>query len=292
MFTSIIVPLDGSEFAERALPYATRLCQATRAQLTLVQAAYVTVPVTNASASRLAAERLKVVVGEAEEYLTQVAQRLEAAGQPAAVRVHQGGPTTTITQEVADRQANLIIMTTHGRTGPGRAIFGSVANELLHQATVPILIVPASADLSWPVNGPLRVLVPLDGSAHSETILGPAAELADGLKADLLLVRVADHRADVETREYLERAANALRSDLRTVNSLVLEGKPAAAIVRAAQDEHASAVAMATHGRTGLARLVMGSVADGVVHSSTIPILVVRPPSLSAPEADDISPLT
>ena len=290
MLTSIIVPLDGSDFAERALPYATRLCQATRAQLSLVQAAYVTVPVTNASAARMAAERLKVVVREAEDYLTQVAHRLEAAGQPAVVRVHKGAPTTAVTQEVADLQANLIVMTTHGRTGPGRAIFGSVANDLLHRAPVPILLVPANAESSWPTDRPLRLLVPLDGSAHGETILGPAAELADALKADLLLVLVADHHAEAETREYLEQAARSLRTDVRAVNGLALEGHPATAILRAAQEERAAVIAMATHGRTGLARLVMGSVAEAVVRSATIPILVVRPPSLHIHTDEDGGP--
>jgi nucleotide-binding universal stress UspA family protein len=278
----ILVPLDGSPFAERALPYATVLCRATGAQLALVRAAFASVPTTNAAAARMAAARLKVVTQEAEEYLSLLAQRIEAEGRAPLAQVRVGAPATVVLEEAARLGVDLITMTTHGRAGPGRVLFGSVANELVHRATVPILLIPPQAKSPWMVDHSPRVLVPLDGSGHAEIALRPAADLANAFHAEILLVRTADHGAESEAQGYLDQIANSLRSEARMVRYLVLQGQPAPAILRAANEEHAAVIAMATHGRTGIAQLVMGSVAEAIVHSATTPILIVRPTNMEA----------
>jgi nucleotide-binding universal stress UspA family protein len=151
----------------------------------------------------MVARRAKVVTQEAETYLAQLCERLESAGQRARAHVRSGSPSAAVLDESTSVGASLIVMTTHGRTGPGRVLLGSVATDVVNHAAVPVLLIPPNADLSWSIDRPIRVLVPLDGSSHAETVLGPAGELADALHAEMLIVQVADRGAEVEAVRYL-----------------------------------------------------------------------------------------
>ena len=243
----------------------------------------------------------------AESELSIVAEHLCADGVETEPHVYYDDPAAAILDAARRLRVDLIAMSTHGRTGLGRWVYGSVADTVLRGAQVPILLAPAGAQLSWPHAGGLRVLVPLDGSELAQEAIGPAQMFAETFGAELLLLRVVeppsyplygdgyayvpiDAEVEVaEARRYLEeeagclRTSGLLRGDGRAVEVQTAVGQPAAEIARVAREQHADLIAMATHGRGGLARLVMGSVATGVLQRAGLPILLTRPPAVRQP---------
>jgi nucleotide-binding universal stress UspA family protein len=296
---TILVPLDGSSLAGSALPYATRLARAAAGRIVLVRAT------PDAPAQQ-----------RAEAELTAVAERLFAAGVPVETHVRRGAAGDVILEGVRAWEAGLIAMATHGRSGPGRWLYGSVADHVLRHAEVPVLLVSGLCERRWPAparaaagaegtrpDGPGRVLVPLDGSAASEAALGTAGDLADALGAGLLLAQVVPlppyvYGAALEFTPsaydlddelgaaggYLEDVAARLRAGGRDVATATEAGLVAPAIARIARERDAAAIAMATRGRGGVARAVLGSVATGVLQLAGTPLLLVRP--AGSPAAD------
>ena len=191
----------------------------------------------------------------------------------------------------------MLVLTTHGRSGLTRTLLGSVADEVVRRAAGPVLLLPGAAPTDWLERPPegRRVLVTLDGSPLAEEVLGPACALAAALDAELLLVRVVlplmpEYMAAqavvgriepedslVEAQGYLEAVAQHLRAYGVRVETHALLGSPIPTVVQLAQTSRADAIAMATHGRGGAARLVFGSVATGVLQRTAVPLLVLRP---------------
>ena len=199
-------------------------------------------------------------------------------------------------------------MSTHGRSGIGRWLYGSVADAVIRSATVPVMLIPSDVRGPWPTDRQPRILVPLDGSQLSEAVLGPALELATRLDAELLLVEVVawppiiysdpiellpydPEEQLAEVRTYLAHMAARLRKSGASVRWHADVGRtPAATIVRLARDEHADLIAMATHGRSGLARVVLGSTTTGTLQHAGVPLLIVRPTELQATETSVSEP--
>jgi nucleotide-binding universal stress UspA family protein len=293
MFTTILVPLDGSPIAERALPHATALARATGARLALIRAAQEhTVLGLNGPMARVSA------MEEAESYLATVAARLRGEGFSVDTGVFHGGATEAIPAEAEIREANLIVMATHGWGGLGRLHYGNVAETILRRTTVPILLVRAWARESRhdPFVGQPRVLVPLDGSPFAEAALPVAAQLSRALGGELVLLHAVSPFEQVfmpetaladfpareeargkEARTYLHALASAGTAGDGPISFDVRLDVPTLAIEDAAREHRAALVVMATHGRTALGRLALGSVADAVLQHSRVPLLLVRP---------------
>jgi nucleotide-binding universal stress UspA family protein len=283
-FKHILVPLDGSPLAERTLPYAQSIAAAGPGSLVLLR---VIPPVEDHHAAD------RTTVAEAEGYLADVAGRLAPLATETAVV--EGDPTQVIRDEVAQRGIDLVAMSTHGRSGIGRWIYGSVADAVLRHAPVPVLLVSATAQVArWPSDRPLRILLTLDYSAVSEAVLEPAGALADTLKAELILLSVTplltspdpyggaflayDPEQDrAERRQYLEGIAVKQRAAGRTVKVCDAFGLIDSSILDVARSEGVDLIAMATHGSGGVTRLMMGSVASSIVQRATVPLLVIRP---------------
>jgi nucleotide-binding universal stress UspA family protein len=302
----ILVPLDGSELSARALPYATELAHRAGATLVLVRAAMVQ---PFFKEDQLAAEAF--AVGVAERELEDIARRLREQGLSVETHVPYGTAAESILRVAVDTGVDAIVMCTHGRTGLGRVIYGSVADAVLRRSPVPVLLVRArGAAGGWPATPDPSVVVALDGSGLAEAALRPAAELARLLGARLVLVRVvepafthygyADVRAPsglvepdpsadlAAAKSYLEYAAATIQREGLAVETRVEYGAPATAIGEVAAATGALAIVMATHGRGGLARLVLGSVATALLHNSQVPLYLVHP----APEAAKTPPAT
>jgi len=298
MYRTILVPLDGSALAERALPYARRLAMASRARLILVQAIEPS-DLLDDSPDR---DRAKAMA-DVEAYLAGlIPGRADGSVETAA---YFDEAADTIVEESRLQRTDLIVMATHARAGFQRTIYGSVAERVFRQVDVPVLFVPPQSEQIWPESGPARLLIPLDGSGLAEEALGPAAELADALDAEILLLRVVNPPeyvrvegypdlpegetvafSDAPAAEaYLQTIAERLRSAGRTVRTRVESGDPATVIRTVAHDEKIAAIAMATHGRGGLARLIMGSVAAEIVRYARATVLLVRPTAMRFAEA-------
>lgn len=295
MYRTIVVALDGSPLAERAVPGAAAIAGAAGARLVIVRAV-------GPRPHRTDAER----GAEAERYLHTVrADLVELAPDRIEAVLYGGDATEAILAEVRLRQADLVVMSTHARSGLGRWLHGSVADEVLRHAGVPVLLVPTSGPTSGPTSVPPawasgtthRILVPLDGSSLAEEVLPAAAELASVLGADLVLLGVLVPHAtstggeDVYVAEdpgtdlagavaALDRVAAPLRARGLAVRVRVDVGEAAPTITWTARDVQASIIAMATHGRSGPARLVLGSVATGTLQRADVPVLLVRPQAM------------
>jgi|GEM_PF-63966 len=286
MYRVILVPLDGSPLAERALPQALVLAHLSEARIVLLQV----IPPTDDGVTSEAEEEGFIRAGEA--YLRELAKR-EAGGLEVETAIRGGEPAMAILEEVKRRDVDLVVMSTHGRSGPGRWIYGSVADAVMRHSPVPVILVPASWQAIPHPDHPPRILVPLDGSTVAEEVLRPVGDLATAMGADLVLVRVVephpttytgmDYLANDPTQEligaraYLERVATDLKSTGRTVSIQEEFGFPVTTIQEQTLTQEVAMIAMATHGSGGITRLLLGSVATGLVQRAGVPVFLVRP---------------
>jgi nucleotide-binding universal stress UspA family protein len=303
----LLVPLDGSDHAEAALPWAAHLARTRDWQLQLVQAARLPTP---PSAGMLGEEMspglyqeiLSAETEGATEYLTGVRQRLLGDVADVETHVRVGAPDEVILDLADELGAAAIVMASHVHSGLMRVLLGSVTERIVHHATIPVLVVRAAPDKPAPVPALDRVLVPLDGSPFAERAL----DIADGLVADggtLILVRadypveqivsgsetmitVEDRDATAnevsEDQDYLKRIAAAHSQAGRTVQTATTIDDPADAILKTAREQQANLIVMSTHGQSGLSRLFLGSVADKVVRHAEVPVLLVSARALAA----------
>lgn len=302
MIHTILVPLDGSTFAEHALPIARGLAKRHGAELRL---ALVHVPVATTLIDGVP-QYTAEIDGRAREheqrYLDGVAERLREQGHDVGTAFLDGPVVGTLETHVRQVGADLIVMSTHGRGGLSRAWLGSVADGLARRAPVPVLLVRPDPDAK-PADAPAEpfrnILVPLDGSPFSEEALDHAENVArvDGARCTLLRVVVpipalavpmldpalSMKYDDIEGREasakqYLERVAEGLRADgLRVETAVDVHPQPATAILETADEAGVDLIALSIHGRTGVPRMVFGSVSDKVVRGGNTPVLLHRP---------------
>jgi nucleotide-binding universal stress UspA family protein len=308
MQREILIPLDGSPLAETILPHAQRLAESTGSAITLLSAVP-TVLTANAVAGPLGMEPYdehawETDVAQAHDYLLRVAARLEAQGLRVRADVVEGVPAPAILDYCTRHPAvGTIAMATHGRSGLGRWVFGSVAAQVLHGAVIPLLLVrpqPGPHGPQTPAGRPYQtILVPLDGSLLAEQALTTATTLARAAGAALLLVSAVPEpdahvgRPGNETQPrsraaaarvaeagrletYLGRTAADLRAQGLGAGTALPGGPAAEGILHAAETSGADLIVMASHGRSGLARLWLGSVAAKVVQGATRPVLLVR----------------
>jgi nucleotide-binding universal stress UspA family protein len=296
MYTSVLVPLDRSPVAELALPFAVAIAQRAQAALELVEVhrSYVfdNPHAANAWALKLDLGEEAEIVKQEQGYLAETAKRV-TTGSPlsATTTVLSGtvaGPwfiADRIMEEAHLKRADLIVMATRVRGLVSRLGLGSVADDLVRRAHIPVLLVWASHE--DPPSGPEPVLdnflIPLDGSVLSEQILVPALELARLMNARCTLLRVVAPKSGVQAEEkqaeqYLERvAATPRQQGLQVQAQVVMAKHPAEAILNAAQTQKSNLIALATHGYGGFKRLVLGSVADKIIRHAPLPVLVHCP---------------
>jgi len=297
MFNKVLVPLDGSALSARALPFAKRVATAAGARLIVVRAH---LPADDLGL-RLEypelslAERADMEREAAQAEFQSVIDGLRKDSLDVEGHFAEGAAADVIYEQAAATRASLIVMSTHGHGGLGRWLYGSVADEVLRRVPVPVLLVSAVCTEMWAEDQPLRVVVPLDGSDLAAEVLGPARDLAVTLGSELLLLAVVEPIAvypyqhleaisdvaevqDGQARQYLDKVATELRAtDAPAVSTRIVYGDAAAQICAVARKDGNGAIAMATHGRSGMARLLLGSVATRTLHQSSVPVLIYRP---------------
>jgi nucleotide-binding universal stress UspA family protein len=276
---TIIVPLDGSEFAERALAPAAALAERTGADVILMTS------------------QMGGVVVEPKRYLTDAAVKAGIPGANVAV-ITDHFAASGLKIVVADAQDPIVCMSTHGHSGVIQALVGSTAEDAVRLLRVPMLLLGPNVELSLATRLD-SVVVCTDGTETSKAIVPEVSEWIGDLRLRAWVVEVLDP----EVRRALEEsgvepamevatvhafAESLLTRDGAGINWDVLHSDHAArAIVDYACQVRASLIAMSTHGRTGLARVALGSVTALVVHNAPCPVLVVRPDGLSDRDEPD-----
>ena len=311
MYRSILVPLDGSPFAEQAVAVALTIAETSQAKVTLVRAWD---PANYRYTSELTPPFLDPAAHDkllAIEYLDDLVSQLRPTTTVTIDVTVAAGPAVDAIKECVTRiGADLVVMTTHGLTGLSRAWIGSVADALVRAVPVPVLLCrPLDRPSATPPGRFPCVLIPLDGSPEAEQILEHAAGIVGDSQVRFILLRVArplsaplhpqtvvppdwevDQAATEEivthARNYLQAKAEwlATRCPRATVDVDVrLAARAGAAIVDAATDYQANLVALTTHARRGI-RLVLGSVADKVLRGTHGSVLVLRPTAVETRE--------
>lgn len=298
-YESLMVPLDGSAFARQALPVAEHLARRTGARLELVCVHTGLPPGPSGRVPETLARADREVKASEREALEEEAERLRDAGLDVGLAVEQGRVVETLCAH-ADERADLVVMATHGRGRFSRFWLGSTADGMVRRCRRPVLLVRPRKDAPPVPDGDLEhVLVPLDGSRVAESALEPAADLARAVGGRITLLHVvvpvmnpgftmADFPEGVDqalvepmesdAEQYVTGMAEEWAGDDVPVEPLVTRHPDAAgAILEVCEEAEADLVAMATHGRGGLRRLLLGSVADKVIRAGDRPVLVVRP---------------
>ena len=271
----VLVPLDGSELGEAVLPLLEGGERNWGSEVLLVRSLTVGAPPEPSAET------------EAGEYLATQARRLERAGLKVRCEVWHGDPSQVIVNAADRGRVGLIAMTTHGWRGLDRLRFGSVAESVVRNTRVPVVLV--RGHVRWPADRPPRILVPLDGSALSVAVLTVITRLCQSRRGVVELLHVVEAHAAgldlppsvraanaerVAARDYLERVAARLTGEGLEVEWVVLEGPAAPTIAQRAVEGGADLVAMTTHGRSGIARLLLGSVAEQVLRTADVPVLL------------------
>lgn len=297
----ILVPLDGSELSEKAIPYAVSIARTTKQTLVLLtvwegaEREFLSAP---SDAAKDVDERGRAL---RQEYLNDAARRVSAQGVQASAEMRGGDPSEALLAYCDEHAPGLLVMATHGRSGIQRMWYGSVASKLMRAAPIPTLLVGPSVLEEGGEPPPIRdILVPLDGSPLSESALRPAVDLAEAFKARLLLARAVrwpaqgfaegvpdaylpeiEQELTAEADVYLWKVREALETT-QPVERHVLWGSPSESILKFVEQERIGLVVMASHARSGLGRWILGSVAERVIQG-TAPVLLIRP-DVATPE--------
>jgi nucleotide-binding universal stress UspA family protein len=276
MFHRMLVPLDGSAQADRILPYASWL--ANRLHIPILLLSIVDLRVASSARGR----------GDVEQQLQQAVDRLHREGMQATMAITAGRPAEEILGVAASQGCDLIVLSTSTRQRIGRGALGLVTDKVFHASQIPLLLIPpVAAEPSMSLPQPLTtIIVPLDGSAHAEAALPFAEDLAQRLSAEVILARavpfagaIVDEKApptgEVEARAYLRSLTQRLQSEGLAVQSRTFDGPPVEYILDLASQTPQSLVVLTTHGRSALARWFVGSVAEGIVRATSVPVLVI-----------------
>jgi len=287
MFKRILVPLDGSPEAERALNPAWRVAQATHGEIFLLrsmQAVHMMMPAVATEYEWMWPEYSREQSRqEIRDYLEGISQRIHQPGIALHTLAVEGDTASTIVDTAVDEDIDLIIMSAYGWSPPRGHELGSVGERVLHQAACPVLIVRAE-----PIQ---RIAIALDGSPLAERALVPGTVLAEALHAELALLRVnepeffygllpareklANERGREQACSYLQDVAVGL---VVPVETFVEAGTAVNGILQFIDEQHIDLLVMSTHGRTGLRRWLYGSVTARVMRASQSSMLIIRPP--------------
>lgn len=308
MIGPILVPLDGSSFGEHAVSLAASLARRSGSELHLAHVHHVLPPATleGVSVFDVVDQHHRE---EEHAYLESLARKLaQTHSLPVKIVLLDGevGPALT---EYAERMGvGLVVMSTHGRGAFGRFWLGSVTDNVLREMPRPVaLIRPDDTQVDLSRDYSLRtILLPLDGSELAEQILPPVIELAKSFDSAVEMVRVvapvapptylnegialtgitSESIEDLRTLQlqrqedaqtYLDRMAERIAgSGCRVKSTVVVHENPARAILDEAHRGHVDLIAMESHGRRGLSRLFLGSVADKIVRAAEVPVLLHR----------------
>ena len=301
MYRQVVVLLDGSELAERVLPLVAAVIRGRGSRVYLLSV----VPTARGLPFPREREDVEQARRSLQAYLDEVAQRLMPVAAAVQTVVRAGRPAEEILAFVGEVEADLIAMSTHGRSGLSRWVFGSVADRVLRGATCPVLLVRAQGKrgaAAPPPDGYQRLLLPLDGSELAEQVIPYVKALIRPHETGVHLVSVltvglgertvtlltsyppgltlaapALHQAEVELRAYLRSVAAVMREQGALTSISIRHGSPPDEILACAAEVEADMICMTTHGLSGASRWVYGNVADRVLQGAHCPVLLVRP---------------
>jgi nucleotide-binding universal stress UspA family protein len=296
MFKHILLPLDGSQLAESAIPVAAYLAEAVKAQVTLLHVIEKNAP------EKIHGQKHLVNEGEACDYLAAVAENCF----PKDIKVYRHVHTdevervsASIVQHSDELDPDLIVMCAHGQSGLHDFMLGSIAQQVIAAGSVPVLLLRPKESDNGQFTGFKNILVALDGNSEHESGFDAAVELALELKAALHLIQVVPTLSTLSVKqsatgtllpatttalleidedtaqEYLAEKLKLLQEKGIEASAEVERGDPAKQVVQSPVAHASDLIVLGTHGKSGLNAFWTGSVAPKIVEQATIPILLV-----------------
>jgi len=296
MFQRILVPLDGSDLANQSLETAFTLADRGGGEIILLR-----IPVL-ARISALAVGELPLLEDamktrrhQSENYLKYIKESYRDWDVPVRIRVTEGDVASVIVDTAESERIDLIVMSTHGRSGFSRWLLGSITEKVLRHAPCPVLALRAQAI-------PSQILIPLDGSIIAGRSLRSALEVARLLEAQVTLLRVVPSEEELaelneaglqaeeiaapdrliqttrqDAQTYLQAAANEYdQPEMPALQTAITIGTPAEGILEYVEANEIDLIVMTTHGHTGLRRWEYGSVTEKVMHGARCSMLIIR----------------
>ena len=286
MYQKILVTLDGSELAERAIHYATTIARRVNGEIIVF----------SVFEREIYEENLMRV------YLEKKAEELQALGLKATVAIGYGEAADGIVNFSEKNDIDLIVMCTHGRSGITRWITGSISSKVIQESYTPLLLIKTGAmQTEFLAEELCEILVPLDGSKYSEAALPYATNIANKLNCEIVLLRVnnatelssyldpefipgwelylAQAMPDIQDglQNYLLEAKKRLEAEGFSVRSEFAFGRAADEIIKYAESHDINLIVMTTHGRSGFSHWAYGGVAYKLIHGTSKPTLLIRP---------------
>ena len=266
---TLLLCTDGSEFSEGAIREAVRIAKRCNSTLYVVSVVEV-----NPEFEAYAPALIEKAEKETREHLEGVKARAEGEGLKCETIVHEGEePYRYIVEEAERINAGTIVMGRRGRTGISRLMMGSVTARVIGHAGCNVLVVPRAAVFEC-----RKILIATDGSEYSEKALGNAIDIAAAYGSEVVIVSVAAGAPEVKDAEALVKSAReaAEKRGIERVSAVTPAGAAYEKIIEVAERENADLIVLGSHGRTGLRRLLMGSVAERVIGHASCAVLVVK----------------
>ncbi len=288
MFQKILVPLDGSQTAEKALPFAEHLARKFGSDVTLFTALE-------------EGDRFEYPF---RSYLDKKSEELGIEWVKSNTAVVRDSASNAILQFAEENDIGLIIICTHGTSGPGIWTVGSIAAKVMQQSPIPVLLIRAVASGELVADRTFRsILVPLDGSPLAESVMPYVEQLATAFESRVFPIQVVqplitppipvasyaagvalkDHEDDLaqvmmaKAGEYINARETSLHDKGVNATSSVLVGKPYETITQYAEANSIGLIAVTTHGHIGSKKIPYGSITSKILESSSQPVLLIRP---------------
>lgn len=276
MLKKILLTLDGSENAEKALPWAKQFAVRERAQVVLLRV----VPHTGDRGTWWKDRE------EARDYLLRMERELNYAGIPTKVLVRRGNAAQEIVDAAKDQGCDLVVISTRGGSKVKRWVMGGVTEQVMRLSAVPVL--PVWSHLNRPRQGHVRrLIVPLDGSKRAESIVWWSIRLAQLLRAKLIFLHVYPNGSEKprgwtskgyeDLAKRMNRIAQSLCKQGVKAEFRLQRGDAADRILNFADQN--DLILTTTHGYGGVKRWILGSVAEKLVHAASVPVLVYKTPA-------------
>ena len=264
----LLVATDGSVFSKSAVREAVNLAKICSGKLYVVS-----VVKTNLEYESIVPQIVEKEEEKMRQHLESVKDRASKEGVDCEIISHRSEePYQDIVDEAEKNQADMVIMGTHGRTGLKRLMMGSVTAKVIGHATCNVLVVPLDAKIECG-----NILVATDGSKYSEAAASEAIGIAKRCGGSLTVISVASSDAEILSAEdYVKEVSELAEKEGIKTEGLTVKGKPYEAIIETSKQRRADLIVMGSHGRTGLERLLMGSVTERVIGHSESAVLVVK----------------
>lgn len=284
-YQKILVGIDGSEESLNAFKSALSLAKKINASVSVLYVLPLGVEVS--SALSLFTGMKDIFRKGAEKILKEAQSIAEEEGIEVRLKFEEGEPYTKLVDILYAEESDLLVLGKSGKGGLAKALIGSTASRAIGASPVDVLVIPKNTTLKLK-----KMLVPVDGSLYSEEAAMRALELASHLKSEIILLSVVEipfelyetatdigkmvEHLKTEAEEFIRKLKSKYKEKGIEVKGYVVEGIVEEKILEIAEKEEVDLIIMGSHGKTGLKRLLMGSVTEKVLTLGTKPVLVVK----------------